>query len=316
MASSAIFVAPSASSSNVSLQKLIDAVSDDIVKAYRAKHFSPSIILAYPDRLSIQNAVSWVNVETFLRFVMDRMQQPVPQTPMNTCVQRSSSPSISDVLEEPRPSKQPRSFSSSSEYRPDSSPLRRITDSCLLEVQSSPSAYGDDCIQSAESPKKRCKQQVTKTEAIVAAGHVRITHQLAVDHVENIDHIPTSWPVPAEGESVAWLVDLTNSSFEYQDKNGKPLSMAAIIKNKCVDSYGGGSAGTKNGASCLLLDGIQTQMAYHTCCGSYSCDRGDESHYDNYRRFEDEPEVFRKQHTQNNEYNAAEHASTVGLAVV
>ncbi|KIJ34166.1 hypothetical protein M422DRAFT_263817 [Sphaerobolus stellatus SS14] len=253
---------PPASFANDALSKLISAVGEDIVRAYRAKHFAPSIIEACPEAFPIEDAASWINPTSFHQFVAESCNNQFP--------------------------------------RPQSTPDSKYT---LLHQYQEPSSHqtgnGDHDsealvrdISSPEPPKKKRKHCMTKTEANRAAGLIQITRQLAVKRVEEIDYIPSAWPVPQEGDSVAWKIDISSSPFEYRDEKGNLLSMAAIIKNKCADSYGGGSAGAKKGPICLLLNRVQTQFAYHTCCGSFACDRAGLKQYNTYQRFENDSEVY------------------------
>jgi len=64
------------------------------------------------------------------------------------------------------------------------------------------------------------------------AGWIQITRQHWVKQIVELTEIPTIWPVPKEGESVAYILDLSNSPFKLVDSNGNPLPMSAIIKNK------------------------------------------------------------------------------------
>ncbi|KAF8523465.1 hypothetical protein BU17DRAFT_85769 [Hysterangium stoloniferum] len=92
------------------------------------------------------------------------------------------------------------------------------------------------------------------------AGWIQITHQQWVKQLVELTEIPTTWPIPMEGESIGYILDLTNSTFKFIDSNGNPLSMAAIIKNKCVDGWGDGSGGTKEAGPVVFpLAKIKTQ---------------------------------------------------------
>ena len=50
-----------------------------------------------------------------------------------------------------------------------------------------------------------------------------------------LTELPTMWEVFL-GRKVAILLDLSTSPFKYEDWAGKPLSMAAIIKNKVCNN--------------------------------------------------------------------------------
>ncbi|KIJ47014.1 hypothetical protein M422DRAFT_249320 [Sphaerobolus stellatus SS14] len=55
-----------------------------------------------------------------------------------------------------------------------------------------------------------------------------------------------TWPIPNDGKSYAYIVDLTGSTMDFKDTNGEPLSMANITKNACTDSWEGHTGAYKN----------------------------------------------------------------------
>ena len=72
---------------------------------------------------------------------------------------------------------------------------------------------------------------MTQTEKHLAANRVQISRKVWVDGVIHTTELMESWPVPNDGKTYAYIVDLTNSSLEFKDSKGEELSMGKIIKN-------------------------------------------------------------------------------------
>jgi hypothetical protein len=68
----------------------------------------------------------------------------------------------------------------------------------------------------------------------VMAGLVQIMYQYWANCVETITELLKSWPISKDGNSVAYIIDLTSNHHEYKEASGEPLTVAAIIKNKVL----------------------------------------------------------------------------------
>ncbi|KIJ34391.1 hypothetical protein M422DRAFT_263527 [Sphaerobolus stellatus SS14] len=58
-----------ADSSSKVLAKLLKAVDEETIRAYKARHIASAIWRAAPDHFAISNAHRWVQLEPFLDFV-------------------------------------------------------------------------------------------------------------------------------------------------------------------------------------------------------------------------------------------------------
>ncbi|KAF8520177.1 hypothetical protein BU17DRAFT_89176 [Hysterangium stoloniferum] len=184
------------SSSSINLSSLLKVAGDEIIRAYRTKYFTTGIIEASGEFLSINNAINWVNAENFQHFVVEWLQVPTPCTPQ--IIESSTSATFSGD-------------SQSSEYPP---PIIWVTPN-----------------KSTGAPAKK-HARYSKHQVMTDAGWIQITRQQWVKQLVELTEIPTTWPIPMEGESIGYILNLTNSAFKFIDSNGNPLSMAAIIKNK------------------------------------------------------------------------------------
>jgi hypothetical protein len=63
----------------------------------------------------------------------------------------------------------------------------------------------------------------------VKHGPIKITRQCTVDAVEYISDLPSYWPVPQNKR--AYVLDLSDPKFDVYDKNGKLMTVDALIKN-------------------------------------------------------------------------------------
>ncbi|KAF8522499.1 hypothetical protein BU17DRAFT_64423 [Hysterangium stoloniferum] len=225
------------SSSSINLSSLLKVAGDDIIRAYRTKYFTTGIIEASGDFLSNKNAINWVNAENFQHFIVEWLQVPTPCTPQ--IIESSTSASALPL----RQYKRQRGSSTSSEHSVviANKRLRRVSRSSEYP----PPITWVTPNKSTGTPAKK-HAQYSKHQAMTDAGWIQITHQQWVKQLVELTEIPMTWPIPMEGESIGYILDLTNSAFKFIDSNGNPLSMAAIIKNKCVDGWGDGSGGTKD----------------------------------------------------------------------
>ncbi|KAF8514442.1 hypothetical protein BU17DRAFT_94529 [Hysterangium stoloniferum] len=273
------------SSSSINLSSLLKVAGDDIIRAYRTKYFTTGIIEASGDFLSNKNAINWVNAENFQHFVVEWLQVPTPCTPQ--IIESSTSASALPL----RQYKRQRGSSTSSEHPVviANKRLRRVSRSPPPITWVTPN-------KSTGTPAKK-HARYSKHQAMSDAGWIQITHQQWVKQLVELTEIPTTWPIPMEGESIGYILDLTNSAFKFIDSNGNPLSMAAIIKNKCVDGWGDGSGGTKDAGPVVFpLGKIKTQRAIH------------------YEHYSDDFKTFEEIHNAQMANNAAEADSVIGVA--
>ncbi len=66
-------------------------------------------------------------------------------------------------------------------------------------------------------------------ESTIKTGHFRLTRQRHVDVLEFLTDLPSYWPIPKD--SRAYIIDLSNPKYDITDKNGKLLTIDALIKN-------------------------------------------------------------------------------------
>ncbi|KAF8508185.1 hypothetical protein BU17DRAFT_70896 [Hysterangium stoloniferum] len=253
------------SSSSINLSSLLKVAGDDIIRAYRTKYFTTGIIEASGDFLSNKNAINWVNAENFQHFVVEWLQVPTPCTPQ--IIESSTSASALPL----RQYKRQRGSSTSSEH------------SVVIAISRSPPPITWVTQNKSTGTPAKKHARYSKHQAMTDAGWIQITRQQWVKQLVELTEIPTTWPIPREGESIGYILDLTNSAFKFIDSNGNPLSMAAIIKNKCVDGWGDGSGGTKDAGPV-------------------------------YERYSDDFKTFEEIHNAQMANNAAEADSVIGVA--
>jgi hypothetical protein len=86
-------------------------------------------------------------------------------------------------------------------------------------------------------PYKR-KKGMTRAEQELAAGRHQVAKTTYVDEVITVTKPMENWPVPKDGKSCAYILDLTDSPVEYKDKHGNLLTMVSIIRNKvCLNLH-------------------------------------------------------------------------------
>ncbi|KAF8522570.1 hypothetical protein BU17DRAFT_64266 [Hysterangium stoloniferum] len=259
---------------------------------------SSGIIEASGDFLSNKNAINWVNAENFQHFVVEWLQVPTPCTPQ--IIESSTSASALPL----RQYKQQRGSSTSSEHSVviANKRLRRVS----ISSEYPPPITWVTPNKSTGTPAKK-HARYSKHQVMTDAGWIQITRQQWVKQLVELTEIPTTWPIPMEGESIGYILDLTNSTFKFIDSNGNPLSMAAIIKNKCVDGWGDGSGGTKDAGPVIFpLGKIKTQRAIHVCRGHFMCSRVDSSLFFKYEHYSDDFKTFEEIHNAQMTNNAAE----------
>lgn len=85
---------------------------------------------------------------------------------------------------------------------------------------------------SEESQNPPLKRNNTKQALYSAAGYVQLTRQSWVNRVEYFKGIPLHWRVPSSGDSVAYLLDLSDNPDMYVQERSKRTTMSALIKQK------------------------------------------------------------------------------------
>ena len=66
-------------------------------------------------------------------------------------------------------------------------------------------------------------------ESTVKTGHFQLTRQRYVDVLEFLTDLPSYWPIPRDRR--AYIIDLSDPKYDITDKNGKLLTVNALIKN-------------------------------------------------------------------------------------
>ena len=91
---------------------------------------------------------------------------------------------------------------------------------------------GEGGSTSRKRKRQRSSSVVKQYERRLAAGLIQVTRQSWVSRVETLSEAPEHWEVPETGDSVAYIVDLSGDSSDYQDNQGKTMTMSAFIKQK------------------------------------------------------------------------------------
>ncbi|KIJ24273.1 hypothetical protein M422DRAFT_274997 [Sphaerobolus stellatus SS14] len=294
---------PPASTSDI-LSNLLGAVDEQTIKAYRAKHVAPVIWRAAPDHFSVQNARNWIQLQPFLEFVAKIAQQPEPRTPKHSRpLPDSSSPDIVmvggpsecvdlDYSNPEHPSKRHQKERYDAIPFP-SSPTPHSANINILEA--SAGLFIPE--ESTKSKKKnRSGKRITQTAKHLAANRIQISRKVWVDNILPIIELKETWPIPNDGKSYAYIVDLTGSTMVFQDSKGEPLSMANIIKNAMAGKAV--QAVTRTDPQRSLLSAEQRV-----------------SLWEGYERWEHDFEPFRELFQCDMDNNAAEHETPLGYAV-
>jgi len=76
------------------------------------------------------------------------------------------------------------------------------------------------------------KSRKGKQKERIAAGLIKINHQLWVHELVHTTELREYWPVSTDpNRTVAYLVDLTGSKNIYLDRKGQQMSMSTIIRD-------------------------------------------------------------------------------------
>ncbi|KAF8175111.1 hypothetical protein BJ912DRAFT_1075466 [Pholiota molesta] len=118
-----------------------------------------------------------------------------------------------------------------------------MTSDTLIDLDSDSDVdfEGDPTELEGVSPSVWLDKDVSST---VKYGYVQITRERLVDCVEYVTGLPTHWPVPRDRR--AFIIDLTDPKYDLKNKDGKLMTVDAIIKNSDQESWTGCSGGGIN----------------------------------------------------------------------
>ncbi|KAJ2926622.1 hypothetical protein H1R20_g10478, partial [Candolleomyces eurysporus] len=301
---------------SISVETALGAFDKDVLDAYITAHFPAALVNAgFYQRDSAQ---SWLNVNTYINWATHYIQNKVsgmeeaslpPPVPMP---QRSECSTLRKRVRSLSPASIVPNASSDDEL-PDptvalhaSKSKKRSKRRQVVEISS------DSSSSSPRPPPKRRKNRKTKAsrKAKETAQHsdiieisdseegekVQITRQLSVKQLVKLDSLPSTWPVPRDGEQTAYLVDLRNDNRTWPVKDGKPVSMATVIKDASQDSWGTGSSGSLAPEKCpiVLPLGVACQYAQHVCGGCYHCSELDLTLLNGCERYEPDEDEMRE----------------------
>ncbi|KAF8521562.1 hypothetical protein BU17DRAFT_87753 [Hysterangium stoloniferum] len=268
------------------VERLLKAVGDDVIRAYRDKYFPARIIEACPNVYAIENAATWINFERFAAFVAQSFQERSPTS--------SPSPdkgSAASMRSDPPISKQfilqPVAFPPPKRIKLSSNDTMSPTTPENRAGSGESEAEDNDAGPSDTLKRKRSgSQNPTRLNVKKAAGMIQVTRQSWVDGVELVKDAPEFWRVPLGNRTIAYVLDLTEDAREFLDLKGKPMAMSAIIKQKCKDAWSGGTGGSLAKATTvpLLGEGIKCQKMSHECRGVFLCSRADPNLWQDYNR--------------------------------
>ncbi|TFY62625.1 hypothetical protein EVJ58_g3736, partial [Rhodofomes roseus] len=139
-----------------------------------------------------------------------------------------------------------------------------------------------------------------------------ITRQMAVDTIIDLDVIPRTWTVPEAEGQVAYRLDLTDDARDWVDGNGDLMTMATIIKSQDLDSWGGGTGGSrKKLVNVPVLGDVLCRYVHHKCQGMWHCDHVPSYLLDGFERFEPDTDDRREFWDLERQANATQGTSAV-----
>ncbi|KAF6749912.1 hypothetical protein DFP72DRAFT_1072820 [Ephemerocybe angulata] len=300
---------------NMDPEDVIALFGEDTFNHYLLEKFpNPTIRSLYP-----RSTVSkWLKVETFLEWAGNYMQSK-PSSSSKPSQKRRRSPSPPRTVKK----EVPEDFIEIPDSG-DESDIPKMSDILRASLAKSKgkaasgtvnkkrsSSHGSVIIELSDSDESSSLPQPKKKQKTSAsANEIKITRQTKVHTLITVTKLPSTWPVPRDGENVATLVDLSEDTTDWKDENGNEMSMAAKIKWESQDSWGGkGSAGSKSEGSKARHPYVfpletKCQKAYHTCMGSYVCDRIDPMLLpSDYERYEEDPEKMHQLYDSEREVN-------------
>ncbi|PSS29899.1 hypothetical protein PHLCEN_2v2611, partial [Hermanssonia centrifuga] len=177
----------------------------------------------------------------------------------------------------------------------------------IIEISSSDS---DDNSIAKKNRRLMKKQQSLRLTVPDASGVFRITARQSAKKIVTLIKAPSCWGASGRGDSIAYLLDLTDDTLEWMNTKGELMTMAAVIKVEDQDAWGGGIAGSKHASvKVAALDGVLCCYAQHVCQGIYHCERIKQDLLDDLERYEptqdDRVEFWELERA----INAAEHSS-------
>ncbi|KIJ44509.1 hypothetical protein M422DRAFT_779303 [Sphaerobolus stellatus SS14] len=266
--------------SNDELSELLRTVGDGLIIAYRNKFTTLSVHpdTSFPRDYSINTARNWIKLDWFRRFLTDQYQSssPVKQT---TPPKRARSDSMGSI-------------DSCVGFGNGSGDLILEAFLCTMRGRNtcrrvpSRSSTPMKAIQKNPHHKKGMTGAQRK-----AAGQIQITRQVWVDELITVRELRENWDIP-QGK-VAYLLNLENDPLPYLGDDGKPLSMAAIIKKACTDS---------------LVKGVAT------CKGFFHCSEASPGLFQGHERWNYDFEPYREMWLREGDQNQAQSNSYYGQA--
>ncbi|KIJ43436.1 hypothetical protein M422DRAFT_253319 [Sphaerobolus stellatus SS14] len=135
-----------------------------------------------------------------------------------------------------------------------------------------------------------------------------------VHDVKSIIEPFENWPISTDpNHTVAYFLDLSNSPKGFLDAKGKQMSMSAIIKDACTDSWGRGTGGSlKYPTKVTYLGDIPCQKIAQFCSGVWTCSEVERNLWEDVKRYEYDFSEFQKMHELIQNLNEEEARSIFG----
>lgn len=173
-----------------------------------SQYLALALLKACPKWYSIENVASWVNFDKFASFVADLSQNAEPRTPSkNPSIYSDSNLASSPPANNPNLSKRSQSTSASS-------------------AESLTACLGHWLVSKTKKPTPKYLKKAEKAELIM------VTHKCFVEEVQMLTEPPENWVIPSATEkSITYILDLSNSCYEYKNEKGELIPMSKIIKN-------------------------------------------------------------------------------------
>ncbi|KIJ33653.1 hypothetical protein M422DRAFT_264268 [Sphaerobolus stellatus SS14] len=302
------------SSINDELSSLLREARDDMIIAYRQAYIPPHMVSRFPRLYTISEARNWVDFDKFRRFINTQYQlsSPITAHPLRKRPRSDSIDNIESCGENRRSFDTTGSHTNRhsdpievSEYAPSSLirvsktfDTRRTRETRNFTPAPSP-ATPNHPDSPRKKPSKNKRSSVTKAKKLAAGLE-----------------LPENWDIPRD-RKVAYLVDLQDDTTSYLDETGNPLSMAAIIKNACTDSYGDGSCGSEKTSNLVpALGNIHCQNNTQVSKGLCHCSEVAPDLFQDYEHWEHDFEPFLKMWLQECDDNQAQSSSYSTQAAV
>lgn len=202
---------------------------------------------ACPTIYSYENALKWVNLDKFAYFVARYYQERSPPLSPRLVTSSSADPSVpvgvslqTEPLVGTPSTSNPYAYSETSPY---ADTICTPGDTVSIVPQKRPHFSTADADVTAteviheyrpseESQNPPLKRNNTKQALYSAAGYIQLTRQSWVNRVVYFKEIPLHWRVPSSGDSVAYILDLSDNSAVHVQERSKRTTMSALIKQK------------------------------------------------------------------------------------